>query len=410
MQTRRLSYAIVAVLLIVATILSACGATPTPTATPRPPTATAVPPTAVPPTATKAPAPTNTTAPAATAVPPTAVPPTATKAPAPTNTTAPVAATSPTVGPTATAIPMKCDKLATAYTAPAGQLGSPEKPLVITFVPSGDTGKITRAGTEMADCLTKMTGLTYKIEVGTSYAASIEAMGANKAQISFLATFAILLAQAKYQVEPALIALRKYTTNAVDPDKAMAGQMSPYYKGQFIANTKSGIKTMADVKGKTFCFVTPNSTSGDIIPRIIFKANGLDPDKDFKSTYAGGHDKVAISVYQGDCDAGVTFVDALTDAQYGLKTKFPDIDQKVTAFAVSDRIPNDGLQFVKGLDQKIKDITVQGLLAMMADPGGNATVKAVYSYDAFAKLDKPYYDDFAAVLKKAGVDPVTLVK
>jgi phosphonate transport system substrate-binding protein len=344
----------------------------------------------VPPTATKA-APTNT-----------AVPPTVTKAP--------VAAVSPTAGPTNTPIPMKCDKLSTAYTPPAGQLGAPDKPLVITFVPSGDTGKITRAGTEMADCLTKMTGLTYKIEVGTSYAASIEAMGANKAQISFLATFAILLAQAKYQVEPALIALRKYTANAIDPDKALSGQLSPYYKGQFIAKTASGIKSLADIKGKTFCFVTPNSTSGDIIPRIIFKANGLDPDKDFKSTYAGGHDKVAISVYQGDCDAGVTFIDALTDAQYNLKARFPDIAEKVSAFAVTDRIPNDGLQFVKGLDQKIKDITLQGLLAMMADPGGNATVKAVYSYDAFAKLDKPYYEDFAAVLKKAGVDPATLVK
>lgn len=409
MKTRRTSYVLVAVLLVVATVLSACGATPT--ATPVPPTATKVPPTntAVPPTATKAPAPAATAVPP-TAVPPTAVPPTATKAPAPTNTTAPVAATSPTAGPTNTPIPMKCDKLASAYSVPAGQLGAPDKPIVITFVPSGDTGKITRAGTEMADCLAKMTGLTYKIEVGTSYAASIEALGANKAQISFLATFAILLAQAKYQVEPALIALRKYNTNAVDPDKAMAGQMSPYYKGQFIAKKDSGIKSLADIKGKTFCLVTPNSASGDIIPRIIFKANGLDPDKDFKTTYAGGHDKVAISVYQGDCDAGVTFVDALTDAQYNLKAKFPDIDQKVAAFSVTERIPNDGLQFVKGLDQKIKDITLQALLGMMADPGGNATIKSIYSYDAFAKLDQPYYDDFAAVLKKAGVDPVTLVK
>ena len=31
--------------------------------------------------------------------------------------------------------------------APAKKWGSPDKPLVITFVPSGDTGKITKAGT-----------------------------------------------------------------------------------------------------------------------------------------------------------------------------------------------------------------------------------------------------------------------
>ncbi len=373
MHTPRRSFVLVVVLLVAATIISSCGATPTPT------------PTKVPPTATKPPAPTNTP-----------VPPTATKPPAIATPTTP---------------PMKCGKLASAYTPAAGQLGAADKPIVITFVPSGDTAKIVRGGTEMADCLTKMTGLTYKIEVGTSYAASIEALGANKAQVSFLATFAILLAQQKYGVEPALIAQRKYTTNAVDPDKAMAGQMSPYYKGQFIARKELNVKTFADLKGKTFCFVSPNSTSGDIIPRIMLKANGIDPDKDLKATqYAGGHDKVAIAVYRGDCDAGVTFVDALTDAQYNLKATFPDIAEKVVAFAVSDRIPNDGMQFAKGLDPKIKAITLEGILAMMADPGGKATIKSVYAYDALVKLDQPYYEDFAAVLKKAGVDPAAYVK
>ena len=56
-------------------------------------------------------------------------------------------------------------------------------------------------------------------------------------------------------------------------------------------------------------------------------------------------------------------------------------------FAVGDRIPNDGLQFIKGLDPKIKSITVDALMAMMADPGGNAVVKSIYNYDAFEKAD-----------------------
>lgn len=395
MRDHRTTYVLLSILLLAATVITACGATPT--ATPVPPTATKPAPTAAPaaPTATKAPAA------------PTAAPAAPTAAPA---ATKPAGAT-PTAGPTATPIPMKCDKLPTAMTAAAGQLGSADKPIVITFVPSGDTGKITRAGTQIADCLTKMTGLTYKIEVGTSYAASIEAMGANKAQVGFLATFAILLAREKYGVEPALIAVRKYNTNAVDPDKDQAGKLSPYYKGQFIATAASGIKSYADLKGKTFCFVTPNSASGDIVPRIILKANGIDPDKDFKSTqYAGGHDKVAIAVYRGDCDAGVTFVNALSDSQYNLKATFPDIETKVIPFADSDRIPNDGMQYTKDLDPKIKAITTAGLVAMAADPGGLATLKSVYSYDGFLPLDKPYYDDFLAVLKKAGVDPASLVK
>ncbi len=45
------------------------------------------------------------------------------------------------------------------------------------------------------------------------------------------------------------------------------------------------------------------------------QALGTDPDKDMKSTYAGGHDKAAIAVFQGDCDAGVAFMDILTISQ-----------------------------------------------------------------------------------------------
>jgi phosphonate transport system substrate-binding protein len=282
---------------------------------------------------------------------------------------------------------------------------------VITFVPSGDTGKITKAGTAIADCLSQMTGLSFKIEVGTTFAASIEAMGAEKAQVSFLNTFSVLLAEQKYGIVPALVAIRKYATNDLDPDKALGGQLEPFYKGQFIASKASGITSFADLKGKTFCFVDPNSTSGYIVPRIILKANGIDPDVDFKATQnAGSHPNVAIAVYKGDCDAGVTFINVITDAAANLAATYPDIADKVSVFSVTDRIPNDGMQFIKSLDPKLQAVIVEGMLAMAKDPGGKAVLKSLYNYDSFQQVEPTFYNDFAAVLKKAGVDPATLVK
>jgi phosphonate transport system substrate-binding protein len=374
-------YLILALVMVAAMALSACApaAAPAPTAAP-------VEPTAVPPTE------------APTAVPPTAVPPTE----APT-------AVPPTAAPTA--IPMVCTKLADAPTVKDGDFGSAGNPIVIAFVPSGDTGKITKAGSAIADCLAQMTGLSFKIEVGTSFAASIEAMGAEKAQVGFLNTFSILLAEQKYQIIPAIANLRKYSTNDIDPDKALAGKMEPFYKGQFIAKADSGIKTLADLKGKTFCFVDPNSTSGYIVPRIILKANGIDPDKDLKAAVnAGSHDKVGIAVYNGDCDAGVTYIDVLTDAAAQLNVKFPDITDKVKAFQDTDQIPNDGVQYIKSLDPKVQAAITEGLLAMAADPGGAGQLKALYNINGFQKIDPTFYDAFGAILKKAGVDPAELVK
>jgi phosphonate transport system substrate-binding protein len=329
-------------------------------------------------------------------------------------TTAPASVAPATAVPTPvpTPVPPICARLADAPAAPAaGGLGSSDKPIVITFVPSGDTGKITKAGTAIADCLTQMTGLTFKMEVGTTFAASIEAMGAEKAQVSFLNTFSVLLAEQKYGIIPALVAIRKYSTNDLDPDKALKGELEPFYKGQFIASVASGIKSYADLKGKTFCFVDPNSTSGYIVPRIILKANGIDPDTDLKATVnAGSHNNVAIGVYKGDCDAGVTYINVITDESANLAATYPDIADKVSVFAVTDRIPNDGMQFIKTLDPKYQAVIVEGMLAMAADPGGKAVLKSLYNYDAFQKVEPTFYDDFAAVLKAAGVDPATLVK
>jgi phosphonate transport system substrate-binding protein len=337
--------------------------------------------------------------------------PAATPEPTAVPTTAPAATTAPEATAKPTSPPPACAPLANPPTAKAGELGSPDKPIVITFVPSGDTGKITKAGNEIADCLSKMTGLSFTIEVGTSFGASIEAMGAEKAQVSFLNTFSVLLAEQKYQIVPALAVLRKYNTNDLDPDKALKGQLEPFYKGQFIANVSADITQYSDLKGKTFCFVDPNSTSGYIVPNIVLKANGIDPATDFKAVQnAGSHNNVAIAVYKGDCDAGVTYIDVLTDAAADLKAKYPDITEKVVVFADTDRIPNDGVQFVKTLDPAFQTAISDGLLAMSKDPGGNAVLRGLYTIDSFQKIDATFYDDFAAVLKKAGVDPAELVK
>ena len=141
------------------------------------------------------------------------------------------------------------------------------------------------------------------------------------------------------------------------------------------------------------------------------KANGIDPDTDFSATQnAGSHPNVAIAVYKGDCDAGVTFINVLTDASAKLQDTYPDIADKVKVFAVSDRIPNDGMQFIKSLDPKLQAVIVEGILAMTQDPGGKAVLKSLYNYDSLQKVDPNFYADFAAVLAKAGVDPAALVK
>ena len=55
------------------------------------------------------------------------------------------------------------------------------------------------------------------------------------------------------------------------------------------------------------------------------------------------------------------------------------------------KIPNDGMQVIKGLDPKLRDAIVNGVLFMTQDPGGKAVLKSLYNYDFLVAVDADFY-------------------
>ena len=76
------------------------------------------------------------------------------------------------------------------------------------------------------------------------------------------------------------------------------------FRSVFITQTDSGIKQLADLKGKTVSFGSASSTSGHLMPRSFLLAAGIDPEKDFKRiAFSGAHDATIASVVSGRVDA-----------------------------------------------------------------------------------------------------------
>ncbi len=76
------------------------------------------------------------------------------------------------------------------------------------------------------------------------------------------------------------------------------------FQSVFIAKTSSGIKTLADLKGKQVSFGSQSSTSGHLMPRSYLLQANIDPDKDFKRVaYSGAHDATIASVVSGKVEA-----------------------------------------------------------------------------------------------------------
>jgi phosphonate transport system substrate-binding protein len=284
--------------------------------------------------------------------------------------------------------------LALALAGCGGQakLGTEKNPIVMSFVPSGDTQEIIASGDQLAQMIQDKTGLVVKANVGTDFAAVREAMGAKKAHIGWLNTFNYVLANEKYGVDVALVTVRYGSTS---------------YKGQIIVRADSGIKTLQDLKGKVMCWVDPNSTSGYIVPRIMLKANGIDPDKDFAKTIeAGSHNNVVTQVYNGDCDAGATYVDARSSVEKDI----PDVKEKVIAIATTADIPNDNVAFIKEFPKDQRDKIVNALLEIANSEDGKQALNELYSIEGLEPADDSFYDGFRAELSKAGINIEELAK
>jgi phosphonate transport system substrate-binding protein len=284
--------------------------------------------------------------------------------------------------------------LATLVLAGCGEpeLGTEDNPIVMSFVPSGDTQEIITSGDAIAEMLKQETGLEVVANVGTDFAAVREAMGAGQAHIGWLNTFNYVLANEKYGVEAYLVTERFGSTS---------------YAGQINVRADSGISTLEDLKGKVMCWVDPNSTSGYIIPRIMLQANGIDPDNDFAQTVeAGSHDGVILAVYNGDCDAGASY----DDARSTIEDDFADVMDVVAVLATTTDIPNDSVSFIQDFPEEMRQQIVDALLAYSATEEGKEALNTLYNIAALQPSSDSFYDGFRADLSKAGLDIESLAE
>ena len=267
------------------------------------------------------------------------------------------------------------------------ELGSEENPIIWSFVPSGEMERVASGAQKVADLLHDKTGYFFKTNVATEYAGVIEALSADPpaAHMASLATFAYVLAAERGVAEAKLVSVRYGT---------------PTYNGQVIARKDSGITGLADLKGKSFGRPDPLSTSGWIIPMLSLRGAGVDPDKDLKEVIdAGSHDAVVSAVYNGDVDAGATYVDARTRVE----KNFPDVMEKVVVLAVSADIPNDGVQFIPSMSDEMKDQITKALLEIAETDEGVEALKTAYQWKALEEHDDTFYDPFRQVLQAAGL-------
>jgi phosphonate transport system substrate-binding protein len=226
--------------------------------------------------------------------------------------------------------------------------------------------------------------------VAKNFSEAVEAMCSGKAHIGALNTFNYLLAHEQNCADVALVATRFGST---------------FYSGQVVAGVDTGIATVSDLAGKSFCRPDPTSTSGWIIPSIAIRAEGLDPEKDLGEIIdVDGHQNVIKAVYEGKCEAGASFVDARSQVD------FPDVNEKVIVITESAPIPNDTVSYVQSLTKEQRDGLTNAFLKLTTTEEGLKLLNGPQNWEGLEKVDDSFYEGFRQQLKAANVDIQTLVE
>jgi phosphonate transport system substrate-binding protein len=177
--------------------------------------------------------------------------------------------------------------LAVAAVAEAGEVPAT---LRISAIPDENPTELMRIYTPFAEYLQREIGLPVQFTPVVDYAATVEGMAANKLDLVWFGGLTHVQARIRTGNTAYAIAMREEDLK---------------FKSVFITNPQAKIKSLDELKGKTFAFGSAGSTSGHTMPRYFLLKAGIVPERDFsKFSYSGAHDATALWVQASRVDAG----------------------------------------------------------------------------------------------------------
>lgn len=169
------------------------------------------------------------------------------------------------------------------------------QPLRVALIPAQSSKEQEKKLQPLAQYLEKILKRPVNFQITKDYDTAVELLVKEEADMAYLGALTYIQARKRNpNLEPLVIPISESTGR-------------PWYTSVIVANTTKGIKSLKDLKGKRFAFVSPSSTSGFLLPMSALQSQGIDPTRDFtKIRYPGGHDKVQQELADNLVDAIAT--------------------------------------------------------------------------------------------------------
>jgi len=161
--------------------------------------------------------------------------------------------------------------------------------LKVSAIPDEAPTELLRKFKPLGAYLEQELGMKVEFVPVADYAAVVEALAANRIDMAWLGGFTFVQARLK-------------TGNALP---LVQREQDAEFTSKFITSDPA-VKSLQDLKGRTFAFGSVSSTSGSLMPRYFMLQDGIKPEDFFsRVAYSGAHDATVAWVQAGKADGGV---------------------------------------------------------------------------------------------------------
>jgi len=266
-----------------------------------------------------------------------------------------------------------------------------ENPDALTFaiIPTEETVAELLLYQPVTDRMAELTGKKIQFFMPTSYASVVEGMLSGFVHVGVLGPYTYVIANAK---DPNIEVFATYAKRA-----GYLQEEGPGYRGVLITLKGSKFTTIESLKGTVLGLTDPGSTSGNLMPRVVFSESvGMGLDDYFgKLVYTGSHELSTVAVHQGRVDAAFVATHRFDNVVSKGEVELDDFN----VLWKSDPIPQDPFVYLNTLCDDIKKNIEDTFLGLRDQPGAKKFLDNVKS-NKFVRMTSADYDIIRA-LKKA---------
>lgn len=169
--------------------------------------------------------------------------------------------------------------------------------LTFAMVPTQETTAELELYQPVIDRLSNETGKGIDFFMPTSYASVVEGLLGGFVDVAVLGPYSYVIANDQSKN------VEVFATYAKRPGHLQ--EEGPGYKAALVTKKGSGFDSIASLEGTTLGLTDPGSTSGNLVPRVVFAPEvGGDLEEYFgKVVYTGSHELSTVAVAKGRVDA-----------------------------------------------------------------------------------------------------------